>query len=95
MHAIDASSPLYGETPESLAASEAEIVVAIMGIDATTSQAVFAGTSYFADELLFGYRLADTIRELPDGRIELDISRFHDTVETEPTEGFQYPRPAK
>lgn len=91
MHPIDAASPLFGATPESLAASDAELVVSIIGLDGTTSQTVSAGTSYFADEIVFGHRLADTVTELPDGRIELDLSKFHDTVETEATETFPYP----
>ncbi len=91
MHPIDGASPLHGETPESLVASDAEIVVSIIGLDGTTSQTVYAGASYFADEVLFGRRLADTVRELPDGRIELDLTQFHETVETDPTDGFPYP----
>jgi inward rectifier potassium channel len=92
MHAIDASSPLFGETPESMVASDSEIVVTILGIDGTTSQTVHAGTSYFADEVLFGQRFADTVRELPDGRIEVDVGKFDATQPTEPTAEFPYPK---
>lgn len=91
MHSIDERSPLFGQTPASLEESETELVVSIMGLDGTTSQTVYAGTSYFADEILFGRRYADTIRELPDGRIELDVARFHETIEGVPTRGFPYP----
>jgi inward rectifier potassium channel len=91
MHTIDASSPLFGQTPAALAESEAEIIVSIIGLDGTTSQTVYAGTSYFADEVLFGHKLSDTVRELADGRIELDLGKFHDTEPSEPTEGFPYP----
>lgn len=91
MHPIDERSPLFGQTPASLEADEAELVVSIMGLDGTTSQTVYAGTSYFADEILFGHRYADTIRELPDGRVELDVARFHETVVCAPTTSFPYP----
>lgn len=94
MHAIDETSPLFGETPESMAASDSELVVSILGIDGTTSQTVSAGTSYFADEVLWGRRLADTVRELPDGRVELDLSKFDETVPTVATEAFPYPKNA-
>lgn len=91
MHVIDATSPLHGETPESLVASEAELTISIIGLDGTTSQTVYAGTSYFADEILYGRRLADTVSELPDGKILLDLTRFDDTVPSERAEGFPYP----
>lgn len=94
MHPIDEASPLHGETPESLVASEAEIVVTVIGLDGTTSQTVYAGTSYFAEEILFGYRMADTVAELPDGRIQLDLTQFDGVVPTEPTESFPYPAKA-
>jgi len=92
MHTIDETSPLHGCTPESLRESEAEIVVSIIGLDGTTMQPVFAGASYFDDEVLFGHHLANTITELPDGRVELDMSKFHDTRPGAPTDAFPYPR---
>lgn len=92
MHRLDAASPLYGVTPESLASVDGEIVVSLIGIDATTSQTVHAGTSYLDDEVRFGHRYVDTVKVLPDGRIELDIRRFHDTVASAPIEGFPFPR---
>jgi inward rectifier potassium channel len=91
MHPIDASSPLFGQTPASLEESDAELVVSIIGLDGTTSQTVYAGTSYLADEILFGRRLSDTVRELPDGRVELDLAKFDDTEPSEPTATFPYP----
>ncbi len=92
MHRIDETSPLFGATPASLKATDSEVIVSLVGIDATTSQIVHAGGSYLDDEIRFGHRYADTIRELPDGRYELDARRFHDTVPSEPIEGFPYPR---
>lgn len=92
MHTLDETSPLFGATPESLAATDSEIIVSLIGIDATTSQVVHAGGSYLDDEVRFGHRYADTIRELPDGRVELDVRRFHDTVPTKPIDGFPFPR---
>jgi inward rectifier potassium channel len=94
MHRIDETSPLFGATPESLAATDSEIIVSLVGVDGTTSQVVHAGGSYLDDEVRFGHRYADTVRELTDGRIELDVRRFHDTIPTKPIEGFPYPRDA-
>ncbi len=92
MHAIDETSPLHGETPESLAESDAEITATIIGLDGTTSQTVYAGTSYFADEILFGRRMADTVTELPDGRVQIDLTKFDETLPIEPTDAFPYPK---
>ncbi len=92
MHTIDAQSPLAGDTPESLAASEAELVVSIIGIDGTTSQTVHAASTYEAAEIVFGHRLADTLSALPDGRLRLDLRRFHDTEPSAPSADFPYPR---
>ncbi len=78
MHAIDASSPLQGETPASLRASDAEVLITLVGVDGTTGQFVHARHSYLDEEILFGRRYVDQVSELPDGRIRIDLRRFHD-----------------
>jgi inward rectifier potassium channel len=80
MHSIDASSPLDGSTPGSLRASDAELLITIVGVDATTGQFVHARWSYLDDEILFGHRYVDLVTELPDGRVRLDLRHFHDVV---------------
>ena len=40
----------------------------------------------------FGQRFADTVRELPDGRIEVDVGKFDATEPTKPTADFPYPK---
>ena len=42
MHVIDASSPLYGMTPEGLQASEMEFLASVVGTDDTSLQPVHA-----------------------------------------------------
>jgi inward rectifier potassium channel len=79
MHAIDENSPLKGSTSASLRSADAELLVTLMGIDATTGQYVHARCSYLDDEILFGQRFADLVSELPDGRIRLDLSQFDKT----------------
>lgn len=81
MHIINAESPLYGETPESLAAQNAEIVVGIIGIDETFAQTVNARHSYLADEIRWNRRFVDILGRAADGRRSIDYRRFHDTVE--------------
>lgn len=90
MHAIDASSPLYGYTPESFLKEEGEIVVAVEGLDVATGQTVTAHHSYLAPEVIWGARHADIWSDLPGGRGRLDFTRFHELVPTEPVPGFPY-----
>ena len=77
MHTIDESSPLHGATAESLRDSDAELIVTLLGIDVTTGQYLHARCSYLDDEILLGHRFVDMLTELPDGRMQLDLSRFH------------------
>ncbi|MGZ6078833.1 MAG: potassium transporter, partial [Myxococcaceae bacterium] len=49
LHSVDASSPLHGSTPGSLRATDAELLVTIVGVDATTGQFVHARWSYLDD----------------------------------------------
>ena len=85
MHPIDCASPLSGATPASLAAEGAEIVVTVAGIDANTSQAVHARSSYLAHEILWGKRFADVFTQTEDGRLAIDYHRFHDTEPIDPS----------
>lgn len=78
MHQIEESSPLYGATSDSLAQTEAEIVVMLTGIDETVSQAIHARYSYRAEELLWNQRFVDILVRKGDRGVVIDYSRFHD-----------------
>ena len=80
MHPIDESSPLWGQTPESLAAAEVELAVLLTGTDETFNQMVHGRFAYTAAEILWDRRLADIVHRMPDGRRFVDYARFHDTV---------------
>jgi inward rectifier potassium channel len=90
LHRIDATSPLHGETPESLAASDAEFTLAVAGVDETSLQPVHARHTWVAQEIAFGARLADVVSETPEALL-LDLRRFHDLEPTAPAPGFPYP----
>jgi len=94
-HPIDAQSPLFGATPESLAKAEAEILVSLVGTDDTSLQAVHARGRYLHDEIVWGARHADVLSEDRDGNLLLDVRRFHELLPTVEIEGFPYPRAAK
>ena len=80
MHPIEPDSPLYGETPESLARENAEIVVALTGIDETVSQTIHARHSFVSEEILWRHRLADILSWTKDGRRSIDYNNFDAVV---------------
>jgi inward rectifier potassium channel len=80
MHPIDADSPLYGATLDSMEAEGVEFVVIATGIDANTSQTVHTHHTYSLDDLLWDHRFADIFGYTEDGGAALDFRRFHDTI---------------
>jgi inward rectifier potassium channel len=79
MHAITPSSPLYGLTPEGLAAQQAEIVLTLMGLDDTLMQTIHSRSSFLPHEVAFGRKFADVIGLSGTQRV-LDYGRIHDVV---------------
>jgi inward rectifier potassium channel len=92
MHRITKDSPLAGQTPESLAGSDAEFVLSLTGLDETSAQSLHANGRYEHSQVKWGARHADILSELADGRLRVDLARFHDTVPTTSTSEFPYPR---
>jgi inward rectifier potassium channel len=80
MHPIDESSPLFGETTESLTARKAEILVIMKGLDETFVSTIHARASYLPDEIAWDRRMADIFTWAPDGGRAIDFRRFHDIV---------------
>lgn len=85
MHIIDESSPLYGETLETLRAKNAEVVVSFTGLDEHLSQPTHGRHSYIADEIMFDSRFVDVITISPQGTRVFDFHRFHDVVPLGPS----------
>lgn len=79
MHSITADSPLHGTTAESLLAEDAELLIAVTGLEETMSQTVHARYSYRPEEVLFGRRFADIFSVSPDGGRVIDYIHFHKT----------------
>jgi inward rectifier potassium channel len=82
MHPIDAASPLYGETSQSLIDKNATIVVTVSGVEETFSQVVNGRWSYQADEIRWNERFVDILSWAPDGRRLINYHLFHDTIPT-------------
>jgi inward rectifier potassium channel len=79
IHPIAPGSKLYGATAESLRAANAEIYCSLTGLDGTSSQTIHARHSYSVDEIQWGRRYVDIMGPLPDGRMGIDYTRFHET----------------
>jgi inward rectifier potassium channel len=90
MHPITPESPLFGMSPTSCKLQEVELVATVVGTDDTSLQPVHARHRYVAADLVWGARLADVLRELPDGRLELDVRKFDELTPSEKTEAFPY-----
>jgi inward rectifier potassium channel len=80
-HALDENSPLYRQTPADLDACKASLVAVVSGYDVIAAQTVHARRPYDHSDILFGYNYADILGTLEDGRIRIDYSRFHETVQ--------------
>jgi len=94
LHRIDHASPLHRATPESLASADAELHVALSGIDDTSLQPVHGRHVYEHFSIVWGARLADVLSESPGGDVQLDLTKFHVLEPTAPTPEFPYPKGA-
>jgi inward rectifier potassium channel len=77
MHPIDEQSPLFGMTPEEVAASELNIVVVMTGTDESFAQPVYARHVYCCDDLVWGKHFQDIIGTTADGHATIDYGKFH------------------
>ncbi len=91
LHPIDETSPLFGETPESLTQKEVELLITVSGTDDIWMQTVVASHRYGNAEIVWGARLADVLSE-DRNVLTLDLRKFHDLESTKPSAAFPYPR---
>jgi len=82
VHPIDATSPLSGETAESLRASRTEFLVLLSGFDETFSATVHTRTSFVSSEVLWGFRFANAFvtGKGSGNKVAVDMKQF-DAVE--------------
>jgi inward rectifier potassium channel len=93
MHPITPDSPLYGESEDSLAQSEAFLIVTLTGIDESYSQTVHARHIFPHSEILWHHQFVDLFRRAPDGRRSIDYTSFHDVIPASPRQPKQGSRP--
>ncbi len=89
MHRLTPESPLFGQTPESLATGEYELTLTLTGVDETSGQTLHAAHTYEDNFIQWGARHADMLTRKPDGLI-LDIGKFDELTPTVATDGFPY-----
>ena len=78
LHKIDESSPLWGETQESLEARNAEIIVSMTGMDESLSSTIHTRFSYIADDIYFDRSFAQVLHRMPDNTLEVYYDKIHD-----------------
>jgi inward rectifier potassium channel len=76
MHAIDESSPLNGETADSLMASDPIFVLSMSGSDQSTGQTLTARATYSHRDIRWDATFRHIIEEAPDGSLHVDYTKF-------------------
>ena len=79
VHPITADSPLAGATPESMAASQAELLIFVDALEQTFSTRVSTRSSYLWDEIRWDVKFASIFANGPDGVIAIDVERLSRT----------------
>ena len=78
-HFIDASSPLHGETPETMKTGDAFLLASVVCIETVIPAAVQSYQDYSWENVLFEKRFVEIYEELKDGRLKVDYGRLHET----------------
>ena len=89
IHPIDEASPLCDLTPDRIAAETPRLLVSISGFDEAISSPINDRHFYSPEDIRMGYVFAHILQDLPDGAVQLDLTRIHETVLV--TEGDQAP----
>lgn len=81
VHPIDESSPIFGETEESMRESQSEFLVLLSGFDETVAATVLQRTSFIPDEMLWGARFANAflIAATTGRKVAFDMRQFDKT----------------
>ncbi len=78
MHVIDTTSPLHGQTPESLRAAAAQFLLTVSGTDETTGQLLMARAEYHGRDIRWNQTFRDILEVREDGTLHFDYGKFHD-----------------
>ncbi len=78
MHVIDETSPLWGETAETLSESEAMFILSLSGTDETTGQVLMARKDYPSGAIRWNHTFRDILEVVADGTPHFDYGKFDD-----------------
>jgi low temperature requirement protein LtrA len=78
-HVIDETSPLADVSFDQNSAMLG-LVMTLMGHDGTYGQTIYARNIYDVADIRPDHHYVDVMSQLPDGRLVIDLGRFHDTV---------------
>jgi inward rectifier potassium channel len=78
-HTIDAESPLYGHTPETLKECEVFFVAEVTSVETVMAAQVQSAQDYDFVDIRWDERFVDIYEELPNGKLQVDYGRIHDT----------------
>jgi inward rectifier potassium channel len=78
MHVIDDSSPLSGQTEESLRLSGASFVLSLSGTDETTGHTLMARGEYPGGAILWYKAFRDVLDVTEEGVVLFDYTQFHE-----------------
>ena len=78
-HTIDESSPLYGETLESLEAGRALLMASVVGVETVIPAAVQSQQDYSWQDIRFGEHFVDIYTDHGGGKLTVDYARIHET----------------
>jgi inward rectifier potassium channel len=78
MHRIDALSPLWGQTAESLALAKTAFILSLSGTDETTGQVLMARAEYDSGDIRWNQGFRDILDIAADGTVLFDYGRFHE-----------------
>ena len=78
MHLIDETSPLYGETSESMDEKNVEVIVSMIGLDESLSSEIHTRYSYTAEDIHFDRSFEGILHRRPDNTLEVHYDRIHD-----------------
>ncbi|MCP4808106.1 MAG: hypothetical protein GY913_31380 [Proteobacteria bacterium] len=79
MHVIDEESPLWGIDLTSEEDGLLSLIVTLVGHDATYGTQTHARALYRPAQIREGEHFVDVISQLDDGRMMIDLTKFHDT----------------
>ncbi len=89
MHEIDETSPLYGLSWEDENSSIVTMITTVTGHDGTYGQTVYDRRLYYTEDIVVGHKFVDVISQLPDGRLMIDYTKFHNTEPLTESRGSQ------